>query len=66
MKSNKAPSEEREKGKSPTRNNQETWAKRKSNESLKMKWAKFKRQIQIEDISKHERQPKRFSMKCNP
>ena len=43
MKSNKAPSEEREKGKSPTRNNQETWAKRKSNESLKMKWAKFKR-----------------------
>ena len=27
MKSNKAPSEEREKGKSPTRNNQETWAK---------------------------------------
>ena len=32
----------------------------------KVKWAKFKRWTQIEDIAKHERQPKWFSMKCNP
>ena len=32
----------------------------------KVKWTKFKRWTQIEDIAKHERQPKWFSMKCNP
>ena len=28
--------------------------------------AKFKRWTQIEDIAKHERQPKWFLTKCNP
>ena len=36
------------------------------NESPKYEWAKFKKWTQIEYIAKHERQPKRFSMKCNP
>ena len=40
---------------------------RKSNESPKnMKMGKFKRWTQIEDIDKHERQPKWFLTKCNP
>ena len=41
--------------------------RRKSNESPKnMKMAKFKRWTQIEDIAKHEKQPKWFLTKCNP
>ena len=31
-----------------------------------MKWAKFKKWTQIEDIAEHKRQPKIFLMKCNP
>ena len=41
--------------KNSVRNNQETWAKEN-----KMKWAKFKKWTQIEDIAEHERQPKFF------
>ena len=42
------------------------WAKGNQMKAPKMKWAKFKKWTQIEDIAEHERQPKRFSMKCNP
>ena len=54
-------SKERKKGKSLARNNQETWVKGNQMKAPKMKWAKFKRQTQIDDIAKHERQPERFS-----
>ena len=46
--------------KNSTRNNQETWAKGKQMKAPKMKWAKFKKWTQIEDIAEHERQPKCF------
>ena len=54
------PQAKKEQKKNSARNNQETWARENKMQAPKMKWAKFKKWTQIEDIAEHKRQPKCF------
>ena len=55
-----SPKRRKGKRKKSAQNIQETGAKENQNESFKMKWAKFKKWTQIEDMANNERQPKCF------
>ena len=54
------PQAKKRQNKNSARNNQETWSKENKMKAPKMKWAKFKKWTQIEDIAKHERHPKKI------
>ena len=60
IKSNKALSEEREKEKIQPKIIKKHRPKKIKMKAPKMKWAKFKRLTQIEDLVKHERHPKKI------
>ena len=60
IKSNESLSKEREKRKIQLEAIKKHGPKKIKMKAPKMKWAKFKRLTQIEDLVKHERQPKCF------